>query len=62
VTQTRPPRSKVGSNGRSRTTPKRPATTYGRKSYPTYVRVMAGFAAMALVLGIVLALVISGGH
>jgi hypothetical protein len=62
VTQTRTPRSKVGSNGRSRTTSKRPASTYRRKAYPTYVRVMAGFAAMALIVGIVLALVISGGH
>jgi hypothetical protein len=56
------------SNGRptyrpkGRSTPARQATRSRRSPYPMYVRVMATVLALALIVGIVLALVISGGH
>jgi hypothetical protein len=47
---------------KGRLTPARQATRSRRTAYPLYVRVMATVLAMALIVGIVLALVISGGH
>jgi hypothetical protein len=47
---------------KGRSTPARQATRTRRQPYPLYVRVMATVLALALIVGIVLALVISGGH